>query len=148
MRLDLPWKRVRKVTAQGHLNQCSLSGHPPTQMSLTFFPNLHIKNKKASKNPFFSCIHRFQHTNYANIEGMPEHRYERMAPVEEKLACYLSRGETSFLEAPYLPSKPHSDTSCLNGKAYAAAGQAVVHCMAVLQAYQADLMKDLDKGQV
>ncbi|KAL0189927.1 hypothetical protein M9458_017026, partial [Cirrhinus mrigala] len=33
--------------------------------------------------------------------------------------------------------------------AYAAAGQAVgaLHTMAVLQAYQADLLKDLDKGQ-
>ncbi|KAL0188425.1 hypothetical protein M9458_015524, partial [Cirrhinus mrigala] len=40
-------------------------------------------------------------------------------------------------------------TSRLNGKAYPAAGQAVgaLHTMVVLQAYQADLLKDLDKGQ-
>ncbi len=44
---------------------------------------------------------------------------------------------------------PLQDTSRLNGKAYAAAGQAValLHTMAVLQAYQADLLKDLKKGQ-
>ncbi len=69
--------------------------------------------------------------------------------MEETLASYLSVGETSSLKAPSLPSKPLQETSRLNGKAYAAAGQAVasLHTMAVLQAYQADLLKDLDKGQ-
>ncbi len=48
-------------------------------------------------------------------------------------------GETSSLKAPSLPSKPLQK--------YAAVGQAVasLHTMAVLQAYQADLLKDLDK---
>ncbi len=37
----------------------------------------------------------------------------------------------------------------MNGRAYAAAGQAgaALHTMSVLQAYQADLLKDLDQGQ-
>ncbi|KAL0175497.1 hypothetical protein M9458_027827 [Cirrhinus mrigala] len=58
-------------------------------------------------------------------------------------------GETSSLKTPSLPSIPLQVTSRLNGRAYAAAGQAVgaLHTMAVLQAYQADLFKDLDKGQ-
>ncbi len=61
--------------------------------------------------------------------------------MEEMLASYLSVGETSSLKAPSLPSKPLQK--------YTAAGQAVasLHTMAVLQAYQADLLKDLDKGQ-
>ncbi len=44
---------------------------------------------------------------------------------------------------------PVQATSRLNGRAYAAAGQAVasLHTMAVLQVYQADLLKDLDSGQ-
>ncbi|KAI2648200.1 Galectin-9 [Labeo rohita] len=48
-----------------------------------------------------------------------------------------------------LPSKPLQDTSRLNGRAYAAAGQAVasLHTMTVFKAYQADLLKDLDKGK-
>ncbi len=74
-----------------------------------------------------------------------------MPPIEETLASYLSMGEmsSSGLKVPSLPSKPLQDTLRLNGKAYAAAGQAVasLHTMAVLQAYQADLLKDLDKGQ-
>ncbi len=77
---------------------------------------------------------------------MRENGYEKMPPIEETLACYLSVGETSSLKAPSLPSKPLQDTSRLNGRAYAAAGQAaaLLHTMAVLQA---DLLKDLDKGQ-
>ncbi|KAI2655635.1 Nonribosomal peptide synthetase [Labeo rohita] len=52
-------------------------------------------------------------------------------------------------EASSLPSEPLQRTSSLNGRAYVAAGQAVASLltMAVLQAYQADLLKDLDKGQ-
>ncbi len=80
---------------------------------------------------------------------MRENGYERMPPVEETLASYLSMGETPSLKVPFLPSMPLQATSRLNGRAYAAAGQAVasLHTMAVLQAYQADLLKDLDSGQ-
>ncbi len=80
---------------------------------------------------------------------MRENDYEGMPPVEETQASYLSVGETSSLKAPSLQSKPLQEKSYLNGRAYAAAGQAVasLHTMAVLQAYQGDLLKDLDKGQ-
>ncbi len=58
---------------------------------------------------------------------------------------------TSTLKAPALPSKPLKETfrSRLNGRAYMAAGQAgaALHTMLVLQAYQADLLKDLDQAQ-
>ncbi len=72
-----------------------------------------------------------------------------MPPVEEMLASYLSMGETASIKVHSLPSKPLQDTSRLNGRAYAASGQAVasLHTMAVLQAYQVDLLKDLDNGQ-
>ncbi len=118
-------------------------------MSLPFLPDLHAEVEKEWKKPFSSRIHRFQHTSYANTEGMRENGYEGMHPVEETLASYLSVGETSSLKAPSLPSKPLKETSCSNGRAYAAAGQAVTSLltMAVLQVYQADLPKDLDKGQ-
>ncbi len=68
--------------------------------------------------------------------------------MQETIASYLSVGETYSLKAPSLPSKPLQETSCLNGRAYAAAGQTVtsLHTMTVLQAYQTDLLKDLDKG--
>ncbi|KAI2663441.1 IgA FC receptor [Labeo rohita] len=149
-RLDLPWERVKKVSPRGRLDEHFLSDHnSPAQVSLPFLPDLHSEVVKAWNKPFSSRIHRFQHTSYANIERMRENGYERMPHIEETLASYLSLGEASSLNAPSLPSEPLQRTSCLNGRAYTAAGQAVasLHTMAVLQAYQADLLKDLDKGQ-
>ncbi len=118
-------------------------------MNLPFLPDLHTEVEKEWKKPFSARIHKFQRNSYANITGMRENGYERMPPVEETLASYLSMGETPSLKVPSLPSMPLQATSRLNGRAYAAAGQAVasLHTMAVLQAYQADLLKDLDSGQ-
>ncbi|KAL0204024.1 hypothetical protein M9458_002042, partial [Cirrhinus mrigala] len=150
LRLDLPWKRAREVAPRGRLDERYLSDHNlPAQVSLPFFPDLHTEIEKVWRRPFSSRIHNFPHSNYANIEGMREHGYQRMPPVEETLASYLSVGKASSLKTPSLPSIPLQVTSRLNGRAYAAAGQAVgaLHTMAVLQAYQADLLKDLDKGQ-
>ncbi len=79
---------------------------PPARVSLPFLPDLHAEVEREWKKPFSSRIHRFQHTSYADIEGMRENGYEGMPPVEELLASYLSVGETSSLKAPSLPSKP------------------------------------------
>ncbi len=150
VRLDLPWERTKMAAPRGHLDERYLSGHKrPVRVSLPFLPDLHTEVEKEWKKPFSSRIHRFQHTSYANIEKMLESGYEKMPPVEETLASYLSMDRTTSVKVPSLPSKPLQDTSRLNGKAYAAAGQAVasLHTMAVLQAYQADLLKDLDNGQ-
>ncbi len=72
-----------------------------------------------------------------------------MPRVEQTLASYLSPGVASSLKAPALPTKPLRTTSALVGKGYIAAGQAgaCLHTMAVLQAYQADLLKELDEGE-
>ncbi|KAK2836097.1 hypothetical protein Q7C36_013966 [Tachysurus vachellii] len=71
-----------------------------------------------------------------------------MPRVEETLASYLSPSIASSLKAPVFPTKPLRATSASIGKAYAAAGQATgcLHTMGVLQAYQADLLQDLDEG--
>lgn len=62
---------------------------------------------------------------------------------------YFSVGEVPALKMPFLPTNPLRVTSWLNGSAYATVGQAAtaLHTMAMLQAYQADLLKDLDQGQ-
>ncbi len=149
-RLDLPWERTKMAAPRGRLDERFLPGHKtPAQVNLPFLPDLHTEVEKEWKKPFSARIHKFQHNSYANIAGMRENGYERMPPVEETLASYLSMGETPSLKVPSLPSMPLQATSRLNGRAYAAAGQAVasLHTMAVLQAYQADLLKDLDSGQ-
>lgn len=65
------------------------------------------------------------------------------------LASYLSLGEASTLKGPTLLTKLLRVTSHLNGRAYAAAAQAgtALRTITVLQAYQADLRKYLNRGQ-
>ncbi len=74
--------------------------------------------------------------------------YMLMPQAEETLAGYLSPGTSSSLKKPMLPTKPCRVTSSLAGKDFQVAGQAgaSLHTMAVLQAYQADLLKDLSTG--
>ncbi len=86
---------------------------------------------------------------YGNVAGLSECGYRTMPRVEQTLAGYLSPGAASSLKAPVLPTKPLRVSSALVGKGYAAAGQsgACLHTMAVLQAYQADLLKELDEGE-
>ncbi len=90
----------------------------------------------------------FQHANYTNIPEMHEQRHESMPPIEETFACYLSVGKASSLKAPTLPSKSLRVTPCWNGRAYVAVGQAsgTLHTTALLQAYQADLLRNLHQG--
>ncbi len=149
-RLDLQWRHEKGGVARSRLDERFLSGHNlPAPVSLPFLPDLHSEIMKAWEKPYSARIHRYKHNNYADIEGMHEHGYASMPPIEGTLASYLSRGVISTLKAPALPSKPLKETSRLNGRAYAAAGQAgaALHTMSVLQAYQADLLKDLDQGQ-
>ncbi len=76
--------------------------------------------------------------------------YATMPLVEETLAEYLApNSDTAWKSHPLLPSKPCRVTSILVGKSYSAAGQSAAkhYTMAVLQAYQAKLLKELDEGE-
>ncbi len=72
-----------------------------------------------------------------------------MPRAEQTLASYLSPESSSSLKAPTLPTKLLRTTSGLVGKAFMAVGQtgACLHTTAVLLAYQADLLRDLDEGE-
>lgn len=50
-----------------------------------------------------------------NVQGIFEHRYELMPPIEDTFANYLSMGEASSLKTQTLSSKPYHVTSHLNG---------------------------------
>ncbi len=116
--LDLPWERTKMAAPRGCLDERFLPGHKtPAQVNLPFLPDLHTEVEKEWKKPFSARIHRFQHNSYANITGMRGNGYERMPPVEETLASYLSMGETPSLKVPSLPSMPLQATSRLNGRA-------------------------------
>ncbi len=85
-------------------------------------------------------------SNYANVKGLEDSGYTKMPRMEESLVGYLAASLASSWRAPTLPSKPCQVTSRLVGKAYVAAGQAggTLHTISVLQAYQADLLRDAD----
>ncbi|XDV17755.1 hypothetical protein PO909_023574 [Leuciscus waleckii] len=148
-RLQLPWRRVRGEVARGRLDDRFLPGRrPPAQASLPFLPDLHTEIERAWKNPYSARIHRHQRASFADVEGIGEYGYVSMPPIDESFANHLVSGRASTLSAPALPSRPLKTTARLNGRAYTAAGQAgaALHTMAVLQAYQADLLGDLDQG--
>ncbi|KAI2654668.1 enzymatic polyprotein [Labeo rohita] len=134
-KLNIDWPAESQAEPQqSKLDERFLRSRPPSaRRSLPFFPNLHTKVAKS----------------YGNVVGMDEHGYRAMPRVEQTLASYLSPGSASSLKAPVLPSKPLRVTSALVGKGYTAAGQAgaCLHTMSVLQAYQADLLKELDEGE-
>ncbi|ROL47226.1 hypothetical protein DPX16_6406 [Anabarilius grahami] len=68
--------------------------------------------------------------------------------VEGSLAAYISPDAAASLKTLTLPTKPVRTTSSLEGKVYMAAGLIYcLHTMAVLRAYQADLLLDFDKSQ-
>lgn len=78
---------------------------------------------------------------FLSIVGLENHGKAAMPRVEEFLASYLSPTSPVW-RASALPSRA---ISALVGKAYIAAGQAsaALHTMALLQAYLADLLKEL-----
>ncbi len=121
----------------------------PLRQSLPFFTDLHTEVSRLWRNPFSSRLFIPASDYYGNVAGLSECGYRAMPRVEQMLAGYLSPGAASSLKAPVLPTKPLRVSSALVGKGYTAAGQAEasLHTMSVLQAYQADLLKELDEGE-
>ncbi len=149
-RLDLAWTHQKPKPARGPTRWAffgwSWSSSP---RSLPLLPDLHSEISKSWGKPYSFRLHVYQHADYVNIEGVAEHGYVRMPPFEQTFASYLSQGESSSLKAPALPSVALKTASHLKSRVYMAAGQAggALHTMAVLQAYQADLLKDLGHGR-
>lgn len=118
--------------------------------------NLHVRAvffhtmSRSWKKPVFYRVHSAQTSHYSLIVGFKEHGYGAMTKVEEMLASHLSPQSALSPKDPTLPTKPVRTTSALVSKAYAASGQAAecLDTMGELQAYQAYLLGDLDKGRV
>lgn len=79
-------------------------------------------------------------SDYANIKELNEQGYGAKPKVEQMLASDLSPNTASSLKSPTLSTKPCRTTLSLVGKV---AGQA----KGCLQAYQANLLKDLDESE-
>ncbi|KAI2658583.1 Transposon Ty3-G Gag-Pol polyprotein [Labeo rohita] len=123
-KLKIDWPAESQAEPQrSRLDERFLQSRPPSaRRSLPFFPDLHTERCGAIER----C-----------------HGWNRLSPA------ICPPGSASSLKAPVLPTKPLRVTSALVGKGYTAAGQAgaCLHTMSVLQAYQADLLKELDEGE-
>ncbi len=139
-KLSLDWPDEPRESQASKLDERFLSGpnSRPQRRKLPFFSDLHQEISRSWKQPFSSRL-----TNAAAAD------FTAIPVVEDTLASHLSPSlAPSWKSRPLLPTKPCRTTSALIGKSYIAAGQAgmALHTMAILQAYQADVLKEMDEG--
>ncbi len=150
-KLALDWPDEPRESRASKLDERFLSGahSKPERRKLTIFTDLHQEISRSWKQPFSSRLTNAAAADFTNLVGSVEQGYTAMPVVEDTLASHLSPSlAPSWKSRPLLPSKPCRTTSALIGKSYIAAGQAGValHTMAILQAYQADVLKEMDEG--
>ncbi|XP_048017809.1 uncharacterized protein LOC125249543 [Megalobrama amblycephala] len=149
-KLKIEWPEERpEAQTKSKLDERFLPARSqPQPRGLPFFHDLHTEVSRSWHKPAQFRVYNPQTTLYSNIVGGKQHGYGAMPQVEETLASYLSPETASSLKSPTLPTRPLRTTSALVGRAYASAGQAAscLHTMAILQAYQADLLGEIDES--
>ncbi len=150
-KLALDWPDEPRESRASKLDDRFLIGvHSKLERrKLPFFSDLHREISSSWKQPFSSRLTNAAAADFTNLVGSVEQGYTAMPVIEETLASHLSPSlAPSWKSRPLLPSKPCRTTSALIGKSYIAAGQAgmALHTMAILQAYQADVLKEMDEG--
>ncbi len=150
-KLALDWPDEPRESRASKLDDRFLIGaHSKLERrKLPFFSDLHREISSSWKQPFSSRLTNATAADFTNLVGSVEQGYTAMPVIEDTLASHLSPSlAPSWKSRPLLPSKPCRTTSALIGKSYIAAGQAgmALHTMAILQAYQADVLKEMDEG--
>ncbi len=150
-KLSLDWADEPRESQASKLDERFLSGpnSRPERRKLPFFSDLHQEISRSWKQPFSSHLTNAAAADFTNLVGSVDQGYTAIPVVEDTLASHLSPSLTpSWKSRPLLPTKPCRTTSALIGKSYIAAGQAgmALHTMAILQAYQADVLKKMDEG--
>ncbi len=150
-KLTLDWPDEPRESRASKLDEQFLSGahSKPERRKVPFLGDLHREISSSWKQPFSSHLTNAAAADFTNLVGSVELGYTAMPVIEDTLASHLSPSlAPSWKSRPLLPSKPCRTTSALIGKSYIAAGQAgmALHTMAILQAYQADVLKEMDEG--
>ncbi len=150
-KLALDWPDEPRESQASKLDERFLSGpnSRPERRKLPFFSDLHQEISRTWKQPFSFCLTNTAAADFTNLVGSVEQGYTAIPVVEDTLASHLSPSlAPSWKSRPLLPTKPCRTTSTLIGKFYIAAGQAgmALHTMAILQAYQVDVLKEMDEG--
>ncbi len=150
-KLTLDWPDEPRESRALKLDERFLIGahSKPEKRTLPFFSDLHREISSSWKQPFSSRLTNAAAADFTNLVGSVEQGYTAMPVIEDTLASHLSPSlAPSWKSRPLLPSKLCRTTSALIGKSYIAAGQAgmALHTMAILQAYQVDVLKEMDEG--
>ncbi len=150
-KLALDWPDEPRESRASKLDERFLIGahSKPERRKLPFFSDLHREISSSWKQPFSSHLTNAAAADFTNLVGSVEQGYTTMPVIEDTLTSHLSPSlAPSWKPRPLLPSKPCRTTSALIGKSYIAAGQTgmALHTMAILQAYQADVLKEMDEG--
>ncbi|KAL0179745.1 hypothetical protein M9458_025187, partial [Cirrhinus mrigala] len=112
----------------------------PRSSPVPFLPEVHEELTKSWKAPLSARARYTNSSSLTTLEGGPARGYTEVPQVERVVAMHLCR--------PRLPSRTCKFSSDLVAKAYTASGQAAsaLHAMAILQVYQAKVLKDLHEG--
>ncbi len=150
-KLSLDWPNEPHESQSLKLDERFLSGpnSRPERRKLPFFSDLHHEISRSWKQPFFSHLTNVAAADFTNLVGSVKQGYTAIPVVEDTLASHLSPSlAPSWKSHSLLPTKPCRTTSALIGKSYIVAGQAgmALHTMPILQAYQADVLKEMDEG--
>ncbi len=150
-KLSLDWPDEPRESQASKLDERFLSGpnSRPKRRKLPFFSDLHQEISRSWKQPFSSRLTNAAAVDFTKLVGSVEQGYTAIPVVEDTLASHLSPSlAPSWKSRPLVPTKPCRTTCALIGKSYIAAGQAgmALHTMALLQAYQADVLKEMDEG--
>ncbi len=114
---------------------------------MQFFSDLHLQILETAF--FFFHLTNAAAADFTNLVGSVEQGYTAIPVIEDTLASHLSPSlAPSWKSRPLLPTKPCRTTSAVIGKSYIAAIQAgmALHTIAILQGYQADVLKEIVEG--
>ncbi len=148
-KLALDWPDEPRESQSSKLDERFLSGpnSKPERRKLPFFSDLHHEISRSWKQPFSSRLTNAAAADFTNLVSSVEQGYTAIPVVKDILASHLSPSlEPSWKSRPLFPTKPCRTTSALIGKSYITAGQVgmALYTMAILQAYQADVLKEMD----
>ncbi len=144
-KLSIDWPDELRKSQLSKLDERFLSGpnSRPEWKKLPFFNDLHHKIYRSWKQTFSSRLTNAAAANFTNLVGTVEQGYTAIPVIEDTLVSHLSPSlAPSWKSRPLLPTKPWR-------KLYIAAGQTgrmALHTIAILQAYQADVLKEIDEG--
>ena len=150
-RLGLEWSPP-EVPPPNRLDGCFLTSgrQAPASRPAPFLPELHDELAKSWNAPVSARLRSPASSTLSRVDGATEKGYDRIPPVEQAVAAHLCPPSARWRSKTALPSKACRTTSAFVSRAFSAAGQAAsaLHTMAVLQVLQADLLRQLDEGEL